>query len=409
MSVNKKMDSRFNIPSYEQYLLDLPVKKYTKMCMTEVINADMMIATFGEENYYNTSREILESGNIAYKQMNLDSIIHVYINSYKHFMAVANDDISDEDFLNLMKVFHEQYELANAQQTGLGGVSRFVLAFGDDLVNRIKSAYYVHNDFQNNFIVVTDEKERLATETEQNLKLFDLLNYAINNDKVVPFYQGIYNSELQKITKYEALMRIFDENDKMYVPGMFLEAANQLKLYLTISKITIDKALKDFENKDYDLGLNISLSDIRSEDFRDWFLNRIKDYKNKNRVTIEFVETEDYNSDDVIIGFLKDIREIGCKIAVDDFGAGFATYTSMISLKPDTLKIDGSIIKNLNNKENRIILDSICYMANLIDAKIVAEFVENEEIQKIVIENNIKYSQGYYFSKPQPIEDIKFD
>ncbi len=400
------IDYRFNILSYEQYLKDLETYKFTKISMTEVINADMMIASFGENRYFKTCTEILHTGNAAYVQLGLDKIIHVYINTYKSFMAVANDDISDEDFLNLMRGFYEQYELINSKKTELGGISRFIIAFGsgEELIDRAKSALYMHRDQQVNFIVATDEKERLTRETEKNVALFSLLNYALTNDKVVPYYQGIYDNNLNEITRYEALMRIYDQEGNICPPGMFLDAAKEFKLYLPLSKKMLDKAMKDFEGKQSTLSINISMFDIQSKDFRDWFLNRVKEHTNPSKISIEFVETEDYNNDTELFEFLDNARKIGCKVAVYDFGVGFATYTSVISLKPEIIKIDGDIIKNLaNNNENLIILESICYMARLINSELVAEFVEDKDIQEIVLNHNIKYSQGYHFAKPDKI------
>ncbi len=404
------IDKRFNVKSYDQYLIDLKEKHYTKMCMTEVLNADMMIATFGEEQYFKTCTEILHSGDAAYVQMGLDQVIHVYSNTYKHFMSVANDDISDEDFLKLSKMFHEQYELSTAQQTTLGGVSRFAVVFGDNLIDKAKSAYYANSDRQNNFIVATDERERLKAEREKNLMLFELLNYAITNDKVVPFFQGIYNNNEHRITKYEALMRIYDQNGNICPPGMFLEAAKAQKLYLPLSKIMIDKSLKYFEQKKCDLGLNISLFDIQSEDFKHWFIERIKKHPRPEQVVVEFVETENYNNTEELMDFLTEVRNIGCKIAVDDFGVGYATYSSIVSLKPDIIKIDGDIIRNLaKTNESNIILESICYMAKLIGSKTVAEFVENADIQKVVEKHEINFSQGYHFSRPDSIDRLSLE
>ncbi len=406
----KLIDHRFNILSYEQFVKDNAEMKFNKICMTEVVNADMMMATFGEEKYTRTSAEILAMGNMAYKQMGIDKLVHVYIHSYKTFMAVANSDMSDEDFYNLMKVNHEQYEIIRGQQTGLAGVSRFVVAFGDDLVNRSLSALYLNKNYQNNFIEENGEREILAAEQDGNVKVLELITDAIKCDRVVPFYQGLYDNKAQKINKYEALMRVYDADGKLYNPGAFLEAAKVLKMYLPLSKIMIDKVLTTFEGKESDVGINITLSDIQSEEFSAWMLDRLKKHPTPSKVIIEFVETENYNKGSELFDFLEKIREIGCKIAVDDFGVGFATYSSIISLRPDIIKIDGDIIKTLVTSENsRIILESVSYMADLIGASTTAEFVENAEIQEIVLQNIVDYSQGYHFAKPMPIEELEIE
>ncbi len=401
------IDVRFNIKSYEQFLIDNETYKFNKICMTEVVNADMMIASFDENKYYRTSAEILAMGNAAYKQIGIDNIIHVYIHSYKTFMAVANDAMSDEDFYQLMKTNHQQYELIRGQQTGLSGVSRFAVAFGDDLVNRCLSAYYVNSDLQNNFIVVTNEKEQLAHEREELVTILELLTYAVENDKVVPFFQGIKDNRTGIIDKYEALMRVVGEDGTIYPPGFFLDASKKLKIYLSLSKALIDKALKIFEGKQSTVSINLSLYDFQTEDFRKWLIDRLKMHPTPEKVVIEFVESENYSKNNILFEFLIQLREVGCLIAVDDFGVGYATYSSIISLKPDIIKIDGDIIRTLStNEDNRTILNSICYMANLIKAETVAEFVENNEIQDIVLAQNITYSQGYLFAKPECYSDL---
>ncbi len=402
------IDVRFNIKSYEQFLIDNEIYKFNKMCMTEVINADMMIACFDEQKYYSTSAEILAMGNAAYKQMGIDNLIHVYIHSYKTFMAVANDDMSEEDFYNLMKANHEQYELIRGQITGLSGVSRFAIAFGDNLINRCISAYYVNQDLQNNFIEVSNEKELLEREQNHRVKIFDLLSGALENDRIVPYFQGIRDNRNGKIVKYEALMRVVDEHGKVHAPGAFLAESKDLKLYLSLSKSLIDKALKLFENKKSQLSINITLHDIQSIELKKWLLDRFAQHPNPSNITIEFVETENYCNNNELFDFLQKAQELGCKIAVDDFGVGYATYSSIISLKPDLIKIDGDIIKTLEtNEDSRIILSSICYMARLIGTETVAEFVENEKIQEIIDSYNVEYTQGYLYSRPLPIEEIE--
>ncbi len=409
-NAGKLIDSRFNILSYEQFLIDSKTKKFNKICMTEVINADMMIATFGEERYNRTSAEVLAMGNQAYKMMGIDSVISVYIHTYKTFMAVADDSISYDDFYNLMKTNHEQYELIRGKQTGLSGISRFAIAEGDHLIDKVMSAYYVNKDMQNNFIVANDEREKLLAEQEENVKILDLLNYAIENDKVIPFYQGIYNNKTNKLSKYETLMRVVDKDGKVYPPGAFLDTSKTLKMYLTLSKIIIDKALNDFASLNSELSFNISLLDIQSEEFRNWLVERLKQHPSPDRVIVEFVETENYNSNDVLYDFLEKVREIGCKIAVDDFGVGYATYTSIISLKPEIIKIDGNIIKTVNtSKDSRTILESIKCMADLIGSETIAEFVENEEIHEITVSYGVDYAQGYHFAKPEPLENLNIE
>ncbi len=402
-----EVDPDYNVFRYEKFKIDVEERKINKICMTEIINADMTIATFGAKAYSLGCKEVLTQGKEDVKAAGLENCLIHYTYNYKNFIVAGTQDISDDDFKAIMQKTYEQFVHSSSKEAELSALSRFVLVFGDDLVDRAKSAFYMHRNSQNNYIIASNERELLNTENRAAVEIFNLINYAINEDKIIPYYQGIHNNELGMIDKYEALMRISDAEGRIYPPGAFLETSKKFKLYHTLSKIMINKALNDFEDRISELCINISLFDVENEEFVSWFLNRVKEYKRPDKLTIEFVETENYNCGEKLYGFLNTMRGLGCKIAVDDFGVGFATYTSIISLKPDIIKIDGQIIKRLDtNEDSRTILESINYMSNLIGAKTVAEFVENNEIQEVLLAENVDYSQGFHFAKPQPIEEL---
>ena len=95
------------------------------------------------------------------------------------------------------------------------------------------------------------------------------------------------------------------------------------------------------------------------------------------------------------------------KIAIDDFGTGYSNFVELFDIRPEILKIDGSIVKgSIESETSASLLDIIIYMARKFDMKLIAEFVENEEIQKVVLEKGVDFSQGYYFSKPCRFEEL---
>ncbi len=398
----------FNVFRLEKFKLDIERLKINKVCMTEIVNADMMIATFGIDSYTLGCKEVLTQGRNDIKAMGLSHCVIHYMYNYKNFIVAATQDMSDSDFEKLIKTTYEQYMISTSKEAKLNALSRFVVVYGsDDIIDRANSAFYLHRSSQNNFIVASNERELLNTKNKEEVEVFELINYAINENKIIPYYQGIYNNATEKIEKYEALMRIEDSSGKVYPPGMFLDVAKKFKLYHTLSKLMIEKVFSDFDEKESEICINISLFDIESKEFSSWFIDRVKHFSNPNRLTIEFVETENYNTGEKLFDFLNNLKEIGCEIAVDDFGVGFANYTSIISLKPNIIKIDGQIIKNLpTNNDSKIILESICFMSKLIGAKTVAEFVENGEIQEVLLIEKVDYSQGYHFAKPQPLSEL---
>jgi len=94
------------------------------------------------------------------------------------------------------------------------------------------------------------------------------------------------------------------------------------------------------------------------------------------------------------------LQELGCSIALDDFGSQCQNFANILNLQLNSIKIDGAFIKNLKDEMSRKMVDSIVYFANNVGIDLVAEFVCDEEIFDIVTELGIKYSQGYYISEP---------
>jgi Amt family ammonium transporter len=105
--------------------------------------------------------------------------------------------------------------------------------------------------------------------------------------------------------------------------------------------------------------------------------------------------------------FISTLRGLGCKFALDDFGSGVSSFAYLQSLAVDILKIDGALVRAITyNKVNEVMVSSINTIGHTMQMKTMAEFVENEDIVKKLINLGIDYAQGYYFSKPQCIEEL---
>jgi EAL domain-containing protein (putative c-di-GMP-specific phosphodiesterase class I) len=127
----------------------------------------------------------------------------------------------------------------------------------------------------------------------------------------------------------------------------------------------------------------------------------LDEYKIGERVTFEIVESESIDNFFKVLEFIKNVKSYGCKIAIDDFGTGYSNFEYLLKLKADYIKIDGSMIREIDtNKEAQLVVSTIVDFAKKIGMKTVAEFVENESIFKTVKSLGIDYSQGYYFSVP---------
>jgi len=256
-------------------------------------------------------------------------------------------------------------------------------------------------------IVVYNPNLPILKEFENNLKWKKIIDEAIKNNGVVPFVQAIIDNKTRAIKKYECLMRL-KHNGKIYTPYFFLEIAKKTYQYETLQKIMIEKCFKKFATLPYNFSLNLSLSELKNDNFVRYLIQQINKYNIANKLTVEILEDEELMQDEKIKENLKTLSNLGVKIAIDDFGSGYSNFIYLVKNLPlNTLKIDGTLIKDiLKDEKLKKLIQKIVEIAKEFNFETIAEFVENEEIYKTLISLDIDASQGYYFSKPFDINKL---
>ncbi|AFL67610.1 EAL domain-containing protein [Sulfurospirillum barnesii] len=257
---------------------------------------------------------------------------------------------------------------------------------------------------ENQLIVFYNTNHALKKRTTHNLQIIQKIKRAIEHDRIVPFYQGIYDNAQQKITKYEVLMRLMEEDGTYLSPYFFLEQAKKTRLYEKLTKIMIQKAFAYLKDFDVDFSINFTKGDILSSSVKECLYETIKKYQCGHRVILEIVESEGIENFSEIIHFIHEVKKLGCRIAIDDFGTGYSNFTYLVKLDVDFIKIDGSIIKAIaTNEVNRMMTQTIVSFAHKMGYEVVAEFVDNPQVQAILEELHVNFSQGYLFSKPSAL------
>jgi len=228
---------------------------------------------------------------------------------------------------------------------------------------------------------------------------------AIEKGFVVPFFQPIVDNFTLDIKKFEALARI-KYNDKLLIPADFIDVAESTNLITDITKIIIEKTFNIAQKNNYEFSINLSEKDLDNEYLIPFLLNCINKYNIKpQKITFEILENISSKGVECAVMKLKELKSIGFKIALDDFGTQNSNFEKILLLELDYIKIDGRFIKDILNDEKRLkIVKIIKKLAKQMGAEVIAEFVKNKEIFSLLKNLEICYSQGYYFSKP--VEDI---
>ncbi len=172
---------------------------------------------------------------------------------------------------------------------------------------------------------------------------------ALQSDRVMSYYQPIYNNETGSIEKYEALCRILDKNGEVLDAGSFINSAAAAGLLTKISRVMIDKAFKYFQTNTYAFSLNVSTQDFR-ENYLEDFLQYKCDYYNisPQRIYIEVVESVSASESNLILDQIKRLRAKGFNITIDDFGIEQSVFSRLLRMEAKTIKIDSSFIENID-------------------------------------------------------------
>ncbi len=240
----------------------------------------------------------------------------------------------------------------------------------------------------------------------KNLDMLIKIKDALENDNIVPYFQAIVSLETKEVVKYESLVRLIDEKEnKIISPYEFLEISKKSKMYSQITKNVLRKSIEFLKSKNIPISINISFEDIINNDVLNYIALLLQFNEDiANLITFEILESSEIKNYEQINSFINLVRKYNCKIAIDDFGSGYSNFTQLLNMRPDIVKIDGSLIKNIDKDINsRNIVESIIILTKKSQIKTVAEFIDNERVHEVVKELGIDYGQGFYYAKPEDL------
>lgn len=238
---------------------------------------------------------------------------------------------------------------------------------------------------------------------EKNINWIKRIKRAIEQNRFIPYYQPIQNNTTGKIVKYEALVRMIDEEGNTISPFFFLEIAKKAKLYSKITQAVIDTTLETFRDRpEYECSINLSTEDIVDQEMRSYIYNKLGSYPYPERIIFEITESEEIKDFEIVNRFIKKIRSYGTQVSIDDFGTGYANFSYILDLDIDYIKIDGSLIKNIDHDtESRIITEAIIAFSKKLGTQTIVEYVHNQAVYDTVMSLGADYSQGYFIGEPQ--------
>lgn len=394
------------IGNYLQFREDMNQHGFNKICMLKVENSDLLISHLGHDVYTSYIRFATEQILEAIDQIGERPLLPFYAFSENTFFMAADDRMSEKHFLDISRRLFSDFQFIHVSEHDVL-INRFVVVLNEEnLIEIALNTFQANRNIQAPFLICEQTGDSLVSSNDE-LQMIGVLNRALERDGVVPYFQGVYDNVTQTISKYEALMRIVDVDGTVYAPSSFMDIAKKYHLYYHLSKTMMQKVFTLFDGRSESVSVNLSIYDINSSDMQQLMFELLANVKNGKNIIIEILEDEEFRDIEQLKYFISHVRKYGVKIAIDDFGAGYSNLLEIANIGPDFIKVDGGIVRDLHrNHMNQKILDIIVFMGKHFDTDIIAEFVENEDIQLCIEEKNIRFSQGFYFSKPIPFDEL---
>jgi diguanylate cyclase (GGDEF)-like protein len=325
-------------------------------------------------------------------QENLNMDKDRFLHSINHFLNIYKKNVFDIDE-------HKHSFVMSAGISFYG--DKKMLAFADMALKDAK--------VRNQHLAVFSETQEMEQKHKDDIKCKNLLMEAFKKNNIISYFQPI--SPIQDANlevKYESLVRI-KNGDEIIPPHTFIDVAKQNKVYYKLTRKVFENTLSTIKKYKVPCSINISIMDIENEKTLKTIYEMLDSFNYNHLLTIEILETEEFKDYDEVYNFCRKIRTYGIKIALDDFGSGYSNFTHILNLPIDYIKIDSSLISNIDrDKHSQIMVETIVGLAQKLNVKTIAEFVSSKEILDTVKKLKVDYAQGFYVGKPEDISKYCF-
>ena len=286
-----------------------------------------------------------------------------------------------------------------------------------ELLRAVESAAFIAKKSGHKEIQVVRPGDARIEERDEVMAWVARINRALDFNTLKLRCQKIAPAEDEAsiLPHFEVLLTVVDDKGEHLPPAEFIKAAEEYSRMASVDRWVIETVLRwMMENKaslDKIGGFSINLSghSMNDDSFLDFMFESLVRYEvPRNKLIFEVTETTAVANLEDAADFISEMRGIGCRFSLDDFGAGQSSYAYLKRLPVDFIKIDGAFVKNIASDDvDYALVKSITEMGHFLNKKIIAEYVSDSEILEVVRDIGVDYVQGYFLGKPVFIEDLQ--
>ena len=283
-----------------------------------------------------------------------------------------------------------------------------------ELIGQADIACYVAKDMGRNCVHLYQSEDQTRVERETQRKRVSDLNRALQANYFELYCQPIYKfvEDKQELDSYEILLRLnVDNQGELLPPGSFIPAAERYGIMAKIDRWVINKSLSHFSRLKQNggaaahLSINLSATSLGDTELPSYIQHLLEKYNiGANSICFEISESSAVRDFGAVLKLIKSLKSLGCRISLDNFGAGFSSFGHLKRLQVDYIKIDGSLVQSMvNNPVDRSVVASINSVAHTLGLQTIAEYVSSDRAVEMLSEMGVDYGQGYRLGLPKPI------
>ena len=273
-----------------------------------------------------------------------------------------------------------------------------------DLIAKGEGALLMAKAAGRDCLAMYEMSEEQRRDHRASLAVGEEVKQALKDNRLLCAFQPVVDAATGQVRFYESLLRMRGLDGKLVAAGHFVPIVEELGLVRTVDRCALDLVLGELANHP-DVTLALNISGLTAAD-RSWLRNLIACLKDRpglaERLIVEITETAALLDIEESAAFVSTVRDQGCRVALDDFGAGFTTFRHLKALTVDIVKIDGSFVRGIrDNQENQLFIKNLLNLARSFGLETVAECVETADDAAYLRDEGIELLQGYYFGRPE--------
>jgi len=285
----------------------------------------------------------------------------------------------------------------------------------DEVFVASDSACYAAKEAGRNRVHVYSPDDAEIAQRQGETQWLVQLQSALDEDRFQLFYQPIVPiQDKNGVIHYEILLRMLDEKGQVIPPGAFIPSAERYQMMSKIDQWVIKNTFAWMDqywqaNDNEIFAINLSGQTLADPLFLEDIKSRLANCKFKaSNISFEITETAAISNLKMAQQFIDELRKIGCGFALDDFGSGLSSFAYLKNMSVDFLKIDGVFVRDIaNDAIDKAMVEAIHNVGNVLGLKTIAEFVEDDDIIKILEDIGVDYAQGYGIDRPKPLPNEK--